>query len=141
MAATFIGKAVGATGLLALLEKRATETPALKPYLGQAVRTSTPSGSRRPHASSTQHPPASKSTQPGTQKDPFDECMWPCACPPSGASHRPLPALQTVVAVPATFGAVILANVVGSSFTLLTLGMKVGKARSTIPNAPQYPKM
>ena len=48
---------------------------------------------------------------------------------------------QAAVVVPATYGAVILANVVGSSFTLLSLGMKVGQARKSIPNAPQYPAM
>eukprot|EP01043_Picozoa_sp_COSAG02_P004249 COSAG02_NODE_109_length_36250_cov_121.168903_20_plen_195_part_00 len=54
-----------------------------------------------------------------------------------------VPALgrTTSIAIPSTFGAVILANVVGSSFTMLVLGMKVGKARKDVPDAPEYPQM
>ena len=53
----------------------------------------------------------------------------------------PLLGKNPSLAIPATYGAVILVNIVGSSFTLLILGMKVGKARSEVPNAPSYPQM
>ena len=54
-----------------------------------------------------------------------------------------VPALNrtTSISIPSTFGAVILTNVIGSSFTMLVLGMKVGKARKELPDAPAYPQM